>query len=61
MKRFSDRAYAAPRDEAEDRGGHREDRADLVGREVEAERGDQGDHRLDEGEDDRLFGGERGN
>jgi hypothetical protein len=32
-----------------------ENRADLIGREVEAERHDQGNHRLDEGEDHRRF------
>jgi len=49
------RAHPAARDKAEDHRGDGEDRADLVRCEVEAERDDQGDHGLDEGEDHRRL------
>src|SRR3990172_7200160 len=55
MDSGSRRADSAPRDKPQDHRGDGEDRADLVGREVEAERDHQGDHRLDEGEHHRRF------
>src|SRR5450759_3300482 len=55
MVKGSSRAHPAAGDKAEDHRRDGQDRADLVGCEVEAERHDEGDHRLDEGEDHRRF------